>query len=423
MHKFFRDKNKTVFILLCLINTVTYCFSQQFSQINDKIIIASGIIDLHGATKCLPKNYTLIVKNGIIKNGTLIGNQTKLQCSGKIFDNVHIKGIWNIPHISTSMFADLSYENALKDVLALAHPKVQNTIIIEKGDYQVAVRKNADACLIIPGNSSLIINGTVRLKPNTYQRCDIIRAKGNNIKISGSGSIVGDKHTHLGTDGEWGMGIRFHGAINSSVRELTIKDCWGDCIYVGGNSKNVLIENCMLDHGRRQGVSVTKADGVTIRNCRISNVSGTNPEYAIDLEPNANDTVKNILIENVEVVDCEGGFLATIGKRNVEKKNIGKVQIRNCNVSALSKYPIRMSSCESLSVEDCIINSKNESSAIYTRNTRSVIVRNNTINVKKEILLSVKNTVKEFVGKKGFIPINVIQAEKQEIRDNKIVER
>ena len=45
MHKFFRDKNKTVFILLCLINTVTYCFSQQFSQINDKIIIASGIID------------------------------------------------------------------------------------------------------------------------------------------------------------------------------------------------------------------------------------------------------------------------------------------------------------------------------------------------------------------------------------------
>ena len=89
MHKFFRDKNKTVFILLCLINTVTYCFSQQFSQINDKIIIASGIIDLHGATKCLPKNYTLIVKNGIIKNGTLIGNQTKLQCSGKIFDNVH----------------------------------------------------------------------------------------------------------------------------------------------------------------------------------------------------------------------------------------------------------------------------------------------------------------------------------------------
>lgn len=423
MHKFFRDKNKTVFILLCLINTVTYCFSQQFSQINDKIIIASGIIDLHGATKCLPKNYTLIVKNGIIKNGTLIGNQTKLQCSGKIFDNVHIKGIWNIPHISTSMFADLSYENALKDVLALANSKMRNTITIEKGNYKVKANKNKDACLTLCGNTELILNGVIQIIPNEYPRYDIIRANGRDISIRGNGMIVGDKHTHLGSTGEWGMGIRFHEAMNASVSGLTIKDCWGDCIYVGGNSKNVLIEKCILDHGRRQGISVTKADGVSIKKCRISNVSGTNPQYAIDLEPNANDTVKNILIENVEVVDCEGGFLATIGKKNVEKKNIGKVQIKNCNVSALSNYPIRMTSCESLSVEDCIISVKNEKSAIYTKNICSVIVRNNVINVKQEILLSVKNTVKEVIGKKGFVPINVIQAEKQEIRDNKIVER
>lgn len=88
-------------------------------------------------------------------------------------------------------------------------------------------------------------------------------------------------------------------------------------------------------------------------------------------------------------------------------------------VSVLNKYPIRMTSCESLSVEDCVINAKNSYSAIFTRNTRSVIVRNNTINVKKEILLSVKNTVKEFVGKKGFVPIYVIQAERQD----EIIER
>ena len=168
---------------------------------------------------------------------------------------------------------------------------------------------------------------------------------------------------------------------------------------------------------------MTKADGVTIRNCRISNVSGTNPEYAIDLEPNANDTVKNILIENVEVVDCEGGFLATIGKRNVEKKKIGKVQIKKCKVSALSRFPVRMTSCESLSVEHCSINAKNENSAIFTKNTRSVVVRNNTIYVKKEILLSVKNTVKEVIGKKGFVPINIVQAKRQEVKDNIIVEK
>ena len=82
-----------------------------------------------------------------------------------------------------------------------------------------------------------------------------------------------------------------------------------------------------------------------------------------------------------------------------------------------------MTSCESLSVEHCIVNAKNVNSAIYTKNTRSVVVRNNTINVKNEILQSVKNTVKEFIGKKGFVPINIIQAERQEVKDNKIVER
>ena len=416
-------RNNWLFFLLCLMLNSSLCFSQQLGEIKDKSIIVSSDVDLHGDVIKLPQGFTLVIKGGSIKNGTLVGNRTKLKCSGKVFDRVHIEGTWNVPEISTSMFADLSYDNALKDVLALAHPKVQNTIVIEKGDYQVVAQKNADVCLTVPSSSTLIINGTIRLQPNAFPRCDIIRAVGENIYISGSGSIIGDKHTHLATDGEWGMGIRFHGAKNTSVKGITIKDCWGDCIYVGGNSKNVTIENCLLDHGRRQGISVTKADSVTIKNCKISNVNGTNPQYAIDLEPNANDTVNHILIENVEVTDCEGGFMATIGKRNVEKKNIGKVQIRNCNVSALSKYPIRMTRCEFLSIEDCIITAKNEKSAIYIKNTRSVIVRNNVINVKQEILLSVKNTVKKVIGKKSFIPINVIKAEKQDIKDNKIVER
>lgn len=241
----------------------------------------------------------------------------------------------------------------------------------------------------------MIIQGSIQLRPNTFPRCDIVRAKGNNIKITGNGNIIGDKHTHLGTDGEWGMGIRFHGAKNSSVRGLTIKDCWGDCIYVGGNSKNVTIENCFLDHGRRQGISVTKADSVTIKNCKISNVSGTNPQYAIDLEPNANDTVDHIIIENVETVACEGGVLATIGKRNAEKKNIGQVTIRNCKLNALSRYPIRMKKSEHVSIEDCTINATNEKAAIYFSNINNLVVKGNTINIEKNLAFTLKNAAKK----------------------------
>lgn len=415
-------RNNCFFLLLCFLLINSFCFAQQIGEIRNNSLVVSTEVDLHGANINLPKGFTLEVEGGRIKNGILIGNQTKLKYSGKVFDRVQIKGTWNVPEISTSMFTDLSYDNALKDVLALAHSKVQNTIVIEKGDYYVTAHKNADVCLTVPSNSTLIIQGSIRLRPHAFPRCDIVRAKGNNIIISGNGNIIGDKHTHLGTDGEWGMGIRFHGATNSSVRGLTIKDCWGDCIYVGGNSKNILIEKCKLDHGRRQGVSVTKADGVTIRNCRISNVSGTNPEYAIDLEPNANDTVDNIEIENVEVVNCEGGFLATIGKKNVEKKRIGIVAIRNCKLNTLSKYPIRMKNSEHVSIENCTIIATNEKAAIYSSDIHNLVVKDNTINVEKSVAFTLKNSVRKIVGKNVQQPIETIRVRQQDIRENRIVE-
>lgn len=403
------------------VKTDTISFDLRWGTDKDKILITQDI-DLKGAAYKLPPQKILEFKGGKIKNGTIIGNQTMLKCSGKVFDRVQIKGTWNVPEISTSMFTDLSYDNALKDVLALAHSKVQNTIVIEKGDYYVTAHKNADVCLTVPSNSTLIIQGSIRLRPHAFPRCDIVRAKGNNIIISGNGNIIGDKHTHLGTDGEWGMGIRFHGATNSSVRGLTIKDCWGDCIYVGGNSKNVTIENCWLDHGRRQGISVTKADSITIKNCKILNVNGTNPQFAIDLEPNANDTVNHILIENVEVVDCEGGVLAVVGKRNAEKKKIGQVTVRNCKLSAISRWPLRMKRCEHVSIENCTINATNEKAAIYSSDIYNLVVKGNTINIEKSMAFTLKNTAKKIVGKNVQQPIETIRVRQQDIRNNRIVE-
>ena len=419
--KLMKTVNCINILLLFSFVSINKSFAQQFKTINNRVVV-SGCLDLQGKTKILPNGYTLDIRNGQIKNGTLVGNQTKLLCSDKVFDHIHFKGTWNVPNISTSLFVDLSYENALKDVVSLANPNVRNTIIIENGIYQVAARKNADVCLPISDNTTLLLNGKVKLKPNAYLRCDIIRAKGNNIRICGSGTIVGDKHTHLGTEGEWGMGIRFHGAKNSSVSDLTIKDCWGDCIYVGGNSKNVTIENCWLDHGRRQGISVTKADSVTIRNCKISNVNGTNPQFAIDLEPNANDTVNHVLIENVEVVECEGGVLAVVGKRNAEKKKIGQVTVRNCKLSAISRWPLRMKSCEHVSIEDCVIKATNRKAAIYSSDIYNLVVKGNTINIEKSVVFALKNTAKKIVGKNVQQPIETIRVKQRDIRNNRIIE-
>ena len=390
---------------------------------SDKILIEHDV-DLKGAVCIIPKGKTLMFKKGTIRNGTLVGNNTKLECKKNAFDKVAIQGIWDVPKISTRLFKDLSYENALKDVVALSNPNLKNTILIEPGDYIVKASKGAVTCILIRDNTELIINGTIRLLPNNLKNYNIIAASGNNTLIKGNGTIIGDKHTHTGTEGEWGMGINLKGAINTTVTGLSIKDCWGDCIYVGGDSKNVLIEKCTLDHGRRQGISVTKADGVTIRNCTITNVSGTNPQYAIDIEPNRRDSVDNILIENVTVRGCEGGLLATRGipKDNAKIPWIGNVTILNCQVACNSKLPISIKRCEKVIIEKCTLYAKKGRLAISVTETGKAIVRNNTASIDGGIFEKAKNEAKQIMGK-GKDPIHVKTTGQSVVKNNKIIER
>ena len=392
-------------------------------QPNSSYIISSEL-NLEGKNLVLPNSVTLDFQGGHICNGKVTGNNTKIENSNGnvIFNKVRIDGTWIVPNIRTSMFDDLEQTNSLRNVFALASPSVSNTIYIEKGDYFLTAIKNKDVCLAVCSNTTLIIDGNIRLSANNYPRYDILRVKGENIVITGKGSIVGDKKEHTGTEGEWGMGIRFHQAVNSSVSGLTIKNCWGDCIYVGGNSKNVTIEGCTIDGGRRQGISITKADCVTVRKCEISNVSGTKPEYAIDIEPNQGDTVNHVMIENVKIQDCKGGILSTKGNKDGRGKDsyIGSVVVRDCKISTNEKYPIRLRRCENATVERCHIYSTNDNPSIFVSEINDVVVRDNIINLDKKIMASVKNIAKEVIGKNEYKSINASKNIKKEIYKNRV---
>ena len=388
-------------------------------------IIIDKNVDLKGRECKIPAGKMLVFKGGRIKNGILNGNMTKIECKGKAFDKVTIKGSWNVPEISTKLFADLSYENSLQDVVALANPKVQNRIVIEKGDYQVRASEKAKVCISICSNTEVILNGTIRLEPNDLKSYHIIRVKGKNIKIKGCGTIIGDKHIHTGKEGEWGMGINLKGAINATISGLTIKDCWGDCIYVGGNSRNVIIENCKIDGGRRQGISVTKANGVTIRNCTITNVGGTAPEYAIDVEPNRRDSVDNILIENVTVRDCEGGILVVHGapKDGAKTPWTGNVTIRNCDVKCKKMYPVRVVRCEKIEIDRCTLYAPDGLSAITVAGAGNAIVQNNNISVYYNLVDKAKNELRELIGKGKKFPIDIRKTNKHSVKNNKSIAR
>lgn len=171
----------------------------------NSIYVLKSNWDLEGETYVLPNGVTLKGNGGVFKNGTLIGNNTKIDTKKALFDKVSIKGYWNVPEICTSLFASLDYENSLRDVLALAHSEIANKIIIEEGEYSVSA-KSFQPALTIGSNVELVINGNIRLLPNEHKGCYVLMIKdASNVTISGRGCIYGDKYTHLGVEGEWGM--------------------------------------------------------------------------------------------------------------------------------------------------------------------------------------------------------------------------
>ena len=157
-----------------------------------------------------------------------------------------------------------------------------------------------------------------------------------NVSFSGDGTIIGDRATHTGETGEWGMGINIVGSRNVHVTGLTIRDCWGDCIYVGRSngveSSNVEIDNCLLTGSRRQGISVVACYGAEMHDLEIRDIRGTDPQAAIDVEPNAGDTCSGAWIRNVTVRNCYLGVIGTTPGDAVSE--ITDIHIEHCDIES-----------------------------------------------------------------------------------------
>lgn len=356
--------------------------------------ILKDSIDLEGKTYRLPKNVTIIPKGGCFYNGGLLGCETTIKDTSCIFDHVTIGGEWNVKQISTSMFKDMGEINSLKNVIALASSNCQNHIVIEKADYWVSTLASS-AALMIPSNSELEINGNIRLVANDYRRCYVLGViQSENVYILGNGTLYGDKISHEGTEGEWGHGVYIASSQNVSVHNIGIRDCWGDCIYIGSQSKKIEVKHCNLVNGRRQGISVTYATDVNIEDCYISDVRGTRPGCGIDIEPNPNYRVDSVRIKRVKIINCYRGI--SIGKP--ENAYIGTVSIQGCSISGTEiKSPVVLSGAEKITLENCYIETDTRK-AVRAVNVKDVKIRSNRIKSKGEEAIYVGDCIRSIVS-------------------------
>lgn len=179
---------------------------------------------------------------------------------------------------------------------------LDNHDIVMMPDFPILVNENG---LTLKSNSIVIFNrySKIILSPSRRERYEILRLHGiSNVKIFNA-NIVGDREEHIGSTGEWGMGIAMRGAENILIYNPYIEKCWGDGIVLGNldgkPTANVEIINARLDFNRRNGVAMGSVQNIKIINPVISNTEGTLPMAGICIEPNNNREV----CDNISIIN------------------------------------------------------------------------------------------------------------------------
>lgn len=174
---------------------------------------------------------------------------------------------------------------------------------------KVLSRPSEKSCLFLKNNLILNLNSaTLKINnPENYTYTCLLRAGSvKNIKIY-NGKLIGDRDTNPGSiPGQHGHGVRILEAQDIVISDMVIINMFGDGISIDSNyavlknySSNITIKNCIIDNIRRNGITISTAENVTVDNNIISNVNGTAPEACIDIETNSKDyPARNIKFTN-----------------------------------------------------------------------------------------------------------------------------
>ena len=202
---------------------------------------------------------------------------------------------------------------------------------------------------------NIILSPNARLKAITsntsyYHVINLLSV--DNVYISG-GIIEGESTHHAGTDGEHGHGIAIRACNNITIDGVESFNCWGDALSIGkggiANCNNIKIYNCKLHDSRRQGISITGAADVVIRDCEIYNIVGTMPQSGIDIEPDGEiGYVKNILIDSCYIHNTEKASIILAEVTNI----INGIKITNCHLDNI----IQCLAGENIVIDNSIVN-------------------------------------------------------------------
>ncbi|WP_339844642.1 right-handed parallel beta-helix repeat-containing protein [uncultured Dokdonia sp.] len=242
-----------------------------------------------------------------------------------------------------SKIGDVDYTNEIQRAL----DKNRNIIF---PNFPILINDNG---LSISSNSTLYFRdkSLLKLKSSNKGSYSILKINNvDNVKIFNP-KIEGDRYRRYDTSskiGEWGMGISLRSSTNITIYNPEVSNCWGDGIYFGMGSIdkpnfNIKILNALLWNNRRNGISIITGKEIFIDQPQIESTYGTNPQAAIDIEPNKPiDLLQQINISNPYTKNNAGyGILIALNSMldyNKHHININILEHKDVN----SKYGLRV---------------------------------------------------------------------------------
>jgi hypothetical protein len=172
-----------------------------------------------------------------------------------------------------------------------------------------------DAGLSIPSNRTVnfLAGSQLLLKPTAKANYNILQISHASNVVLNNPVIIGDAAKHLGTSGEWGMGIGVYSSSNIQINGATVSYCWGDGIYLSTSqgtttNTNITISNAYLTYNRRNQMSVTSVNGLDLESPYASYSTQISPMCGFDFEPNSStDELQNIVVNN-PITEGNAGF-------------------------------------------------------------------------------------------------------------------
>ena len=176
--------------------------------------------------------------------------------------------------------------------------------------------------------------------------------------------------------------LRIVNSKNIYFNGIDLLNVGGDGVTISGSnnetiSDNIIIENLLINNSNRNGISlIGGVKNCYFKNLTISNTSGVNPQFAIDLETWQDDIYnENITIDSCIIKNNVGGIDIMPYNKNIT--------IKNCKLYNAINSVITMAKGENAYPKNIIIDNNNfENCGIYLRGTQYAeykIINNNFI--------------------------------------------